>query len=141
MKKIFVSMVAFLLATYCLYAQKGTNKLMLGADVGIPTGDFGDGAKVGPGVMAKLLFGVSPAGQITATSGVTFYKLKEDLGIEDLKVTMYIIPILGGYRHNFSGFYIEPQLGLGIFGARAKYQGNSESDSDNAFAWAMGMGY
>jgi hypothetical protein len=141
MKKFCLMIAAILLVCVYTQAQKGVNKLTLAADVAIPTGDFGELANVGAGVMGKFLFGVSPTGQITATTGITFHGGKEDLFDPDVKFTMRVIPVLGGYRHNFDGFFIEPQLGIGIFGATAKYMGNSESDSDNGFAWAIGFGF
>ena len=144
MKNIIAILAIFLIGSGNIRAQKGFNRLMIGADVGLPTGDFGDAAKIGPGVITKFLFGVTQAGQVTVTSGVTFYGLKGDVDAiipDNVKVTMYIIPILAGYRHNFNGFFLEPQVGIGVFGAKATYQGESESDSDNAFAWAAGFGY
>lgn len=141
MKKYLFIGASILLLSVSLRAQKGVNKLTLAADVGIPTGDYGEIANIGAGVMGKFLFGVSPAGQISATTGVTFYGAKSDFIGQDVKLTMRVIPILGGYRHNFNGLFIEPQAGVGIFGATAKYMGESESDSDSGFAWAIGFGF
>jgi hypothetical protein len=142
MKKFYLIIASLVIFQTYTHAQKGTNKLMLGADVAIPTGDFADLANVGGGIMGKLLFGISGSDQITATTGVTFHGGKSLDGIpSDLKLTMRVIPILGGYRHNFNGLFIEPQVGVGIFGATAKYQGESDSNSDNGFAWAVGFGY
>jgi len=141
MKKIFLVFSAFLLIS-SVYAQKGINKLTLAADVGIPTGDFSELFKPGPGIMAKLLFGISESDQITATTGITFYGAKTEFIDPDEKLTLRIIPLLGGFRHTFNGgFFLEPQLGFGIYGATYKYLGESESNSDNAFTWAMGMGF
>ena len=144
MRKLFLIIAVFLCTQ--LNAQKGVNKFVLAADLGLPTGDFGDAANVGGGVMAKLLFGVTPAGEITGTTGVTFYPLKKDNlglgGFDELKGTWSVIPILIGYRQNFNGgLFLEPQLGMGIYALRAKYQGESNSDSQSAFTWAAGIGY
>jgi hypothetical protein len=141
MKKCCLIIASLIFFQIYIHAQKGVNKLTLAADIAIPSGDFGQVAKVGGGVMGKFLFGINEAGQITATTGVTFHGGKEDLFDPEVKLTMRVIPILGGYRHNFNGFFIEPQLGIGIFGVTAKYMGNSESDSQNAFAWAVGFGF
>jgi hypothetical protein len=143
--KNLLAIIAVLICTQ-LHAQKGVNKLVLGVDIGFPTGDFADLANIGAGPMAKILFGVTPAGDITATTGVAFYSLKKDnLGYgyyDDLKGTWSVIPILVGYRHNLSnGIFFEPQLGMGVYALRAKYQGSSESDSETAFTWAAGIGY
>lgn len=144
MKRLAFVLIGSLILSLSSLAQKGVNRLTLAADLAIPTGDFGQIAKAGGGVMAKFLFGVTPNGQISATTGVTFHGGKLETFIDPdpgVKLTMRVIPILGGYRHNFDGFFIEPQVGVGIFGATAKYQGNSESNSDNGFAWAIGFGY
>ena len=144
MRKLF----AIITVLFCtqLHAQKGVNKLVLAADIGFPTGDFADAANIGAGPMVKLLFGITPAGDITATTGVAFYSLKKDnlgyTGYDDLKGTWSVIPVLVGYRHNFlNGIFLEPQLGMGIYALKAKYQGSSESDSETAFTWAAGIGY
>jgi len=144
MRKLIV--IAAVLFCVQLHAQKGTNKLVLAADLGIPTGDFGDAAKIGGGIMGKMLFGVTPSGDITATTGVSFFPLNlDDLGFggfDDLKGTWSLIPVLVGYRHNFNGgFFLEPQVGMGVYAARVKYQGQSDSDSESAFTWAAGIGY
>lgn len=142
MKKLCFIVASLVVFQMYSQAQKGDNKLMLGADVALPTGDFADLANVGGGIMGKLLFGISSSDQITATTGITFHGGKSIDGIpSDLKLTMRVIPILGGYRHNFNSLFIEPQVGVGIFGATAKYMGESDSNSDNGFAWAVGFGY
>ena len=127
-------------------AQKGVNKLVLGVDIGFPTGNFADVANVGGGPLAKFLFGITPAGEISATTGVAFYSLRKNgyrFGYyEDLKGTWSIIPILVGYRHNLSnGIFLEPQLGMGVYALKAKYQSTSENESETAFTWAAGVGY
>jgi hypothetical protein len=128
-----------------LNAQKGVNKLVIAADLGIPTGDFSEIAGVGGCIMGKLLFGISPSGDITGTTGISFYGIKDfDLGygFDDIKGSWSIIPVLAGYRHNFNGgFFLEPQIGMGIYAAKVKYQGESESNSQSAFTWAVGFGY
>ena len=142
MRNLFAAM-ALLFCTQ-LQAQKGVNKLVLAVDIGFPTGDFADLASLGAGPMAKFLFGITPAGDITATTGVAFYPLnKDDLGFgDDFKGTWSVIPILVGYRHNLSnGIFLEPQAGMGIYALKTKYQGSSESDSETAFTWAAGIGY
>ena len=121
------------------FAQNGSNHIGIGATVGIPTGDFGDLVKVGFGGYARAMIGVGKAGEALLTTGYTTYGVK-DLP-SGLSANYYIIPILVGYRHNLNGFYVEPQLGIGIYGARATYSGSSESDSKSAFTWAAGIGY
>jgi hypothetical protein len=134
MKKLIVA-ICIIMISATTYAQKGTTQIGVGADVGIPTGDFGDGAKTGFGGYAKGLFGIGEAGQITFTTGYTTYKLKGGLPSGS---NFSIIPLLAGYRHNFSGFYAEPQVGYGIYGSKIKGFG---SDSEGFFTWAVGFGY
>ncbi len=138
MKKL---VLAFSIAAFTLAAnaQTGKNQIGVGADVGIPTGDFGDGVKTGFGGYVKGLFGIGEAGQITFTSGYSAFKAKESTS--EFKATASIIPLLAGYRHNFSGFYAEPQVGYSIYGAKIKSEGISASSSEGAFAWAVGFGY
>jgi len=138
MKKLFLA-IAIAAISVTSYAQKGTNQIGVGGDVGIPIGDFGDAFKTGFGGYAKGLFGIGEAGQITFTTGYSAFKAK-NLG-SDESVTASIIPLLLGYRHNFNGFYAEPQVGYNIFGAKAKYLGQSESDSQGGFGYAIGIGY
>ena len=143
MKKVFIT--AFFVAT-CLIgakAQSGNNQIGVGVNVGIPTGDFGDAFGVGIGGYVKGLLGVGSAGQVTLTTGYTSFGMKDEfeqaLGVEKASAT--VIPILLGYRHNFSGFYAEPQIGYNILGARAKAAGVTGTDSEGQFAWAIGFGY
>ncbi len=131
MKKIFLAVC--IMASSAVFAQQGNNQIGVGAEVGLPTGDFGDAAKTGFGGYAKGLFGIGEAGQITFTTGYTSYKFKG--GVD---ANWSIIPLLAGYRHNFSGFYAEPQIGYGILGAKAD---GGESDSEGLFTWAVGFGY
>jgi hypothetical protein len=143
MKKVLL-VAAFIVAGFIgANAQKGVNKIGVGADFGIPTGDFGDLSKLGIGGYAKALFGIGTAGQITFTTGYTSFGWKDEykdlLGVE--KASFNVIPLMAGYRHNFGGFYAEPQVGYNIFGARAKAGGETESDSEGMFAWAIGFGY
>ena len=143
MKKLVLA-TAFVVA--CLIganAQSGKNQIGVGADIGIPTGDFGDGFSVGIGGYVKGFLGVGTAGQVTLTTGYSSFSMKDEfeqlLGVDKASAT--VVPILLGYRHNFSGFYAEPQVGYNIFGARVKSGGVTASDSEGAFAWAVGFGY
>jgi hypothetical protein len=53
-----------------------------------------------------------------------------------------MIPVLAGYRHNFNGLYVEPQLGYQSYKATVKVDGEKiGSGSDGAFAYAVGGGY
>lgn len=138
MKKLFLA-ICIAAVSVTGYAQKGTTKIGVGADLGIPVGDFGEGTKTGFGGYAKGLFGIGEAGQITFTTGYSSFKAKGST--DEGKATLGIIPLLAGYRHNFSGFYAEPQVGYSILSAKVKAEGLSVSSSEGAFAWAVGFGY
>jgi hypothetical protein len=138
MKKVFLA-ICITAITVTGYSQSGKNQIGVGADVGVPTGDFADGVKTGFGGYAKGLFGIGEAGQITFTTGYSAFKFKGSTS--EAKATWSIIPLLAGYRHNFSGFYAEPQVGYSINGMKFKSDGESASDSDGAFTWAVGFGY
>lgn len=136
-KLLFVCASAFFFAT--VNAQSGNNQIGVGLDIGLPIGDFGDAANVGFGGTIKGLLGVGTAGQVTLGTGYTSFKAKGSTSTD--KAHLSIIPILLGYRQNFSGFYIEPQAGYGIYGVKEKVSGVSVSNSEGAFTWAAGVGY
>lgn len=141
MKKILAAFSLILFFSLPTKAQKGTTLFSLGGDVAILTGDFGDFFNVGPGPRAKLLFGVTTAGYISATTGINFFSAKSEFIDQGESLTFRIIPILVGYHHNFNNFFIEPQIGFGVYAATAKANGLTESTSTNAFTWAAGFGY
>jgi hypothetical protein len=141
MRKLSALLFVFFLLSSNINAQKGENLLSIGGDLGLPTGDFAEGFNVGPGLRAKLLFGINTTGYITATSGINFFSAKPELLNTGASLTFRIIPILAGYRHTINSFFIEPQFGFGVYSATVSTGGTSESGSTNAFTWAAAMGY
>ena len=138
MKKVFFAF-AFVAASFAAIAQTGNNKLGIGVEVGLPMGDFGDAFGVGIGGSVKYMHGIGSAGQLTLTSGYQRFGMKDlPSGVE---ASTSIIPILAGYRHNFSGLFIEPQVGYGIYGGKFSGGGQSISTSEGAFTYAIGVGY
>lgn len=143
MKKIFLTIIGAGLFSIASFAQAGKNQISLSGNVATPTGDFKEFTKVGFGGTVKALYGVGKSGQITLTSGYVAFSAKDlykDL-LEADKINQSIIPILAGYRHNFSGFYVEPQVGYGVYAAKIKGGDFDGSDSNGAFTWAAGVGY
>lgn len=138
MKKVFVA-ISIALVSVTTYAQKGTTQIGVGADVGIPVGDFADEVKTGFGGYAKGLFGIGEAGQITITSGYSSFKAKGSS--DEGSGSLTIIPLLAGYRHNFSGFYAEPQIGYNIYGAKVNVGGLKLKTTEGGLGWAVGFGY
>ena len=139
MKKIILFFVSVITIS-SLKAQQGNNQIGIAAEAGLPIGDFADGYKTGIGGALKGLFGIGQSGQITFTTGYMGFKNKESTN--DLKYSSTIIPLLAGYRHNFTGgVYIEPQLGYGIYGTKVEFMDEDETDSEGAFTYALGVGF
>jgi hypothetical protein len=142
MKKVFLAICIAAISSSA-YSQKGNNQIGVGVDLGLPMGDFGDFSSFGVGGYVKGLYGIGTAGQITLTTGYQSYaakkEIKDALGADKYNLT--IIPVLVGYRHNFSGFYVEPQVGYGSYGSKVKISGVSGNASSGAFTYALGLGY
>ncbi len=143
MKKVFLAIFAIVAITATGFAQKGNNQITPAVEMALPTGDAGDASSIGLGVTVKGLYGVGEAGQVTFTTGYLISGAKKEfkdlLGADKINSTM--IPLLAGYRHHFKGFYAEPQVGYGIYGAKIKGGDYDSRDSEGAFTWAAGIGY
>lgn len=122
-----MTIAAVISLTAMSYAQKGAIKLGIGAEVGLPMGDFGDAAKTGFGGSVKGFYGVSDAGDITLSVGYLSFSSKGGGS------STGALPILAGYRHNFSGFFVEPQVGYTSFSGGGSSQGG--------LGWAINAGY
>ncbi|MBP7557407.1 MAG: outer membrane beta-barrel protein [Chitinophagaceae bacterium] len=142
MKKTFL-LIGISLLSFAGFAQKGNNQINVGVELGLPTGDNGDVSKAGFGGTVKGLYGIGTAGQLSLTTGFISFSAKSEfaelLGAD--KITSTVVPILAGYRHHFSGFFVEPQVGYGIYGGKIKGGDFATSDSQGAFTWAAGVGY
>lgn len=140
MKKFYVVVLATVLFSTGALAQKGSNSIGFGGDLSLPTSDFGHVFNTGIGVYAKSMFGVGKSpGQVTFTSGYISFREK---GVwEDYTTTVSIIPLLIGYRHNFSGFFVEPQLGYGVYGTKYSGEEVNYAVSEGAITWAANIGY
>ena len=139
MKKMYVVMLATIISVGVI-AQKGKNYLGVGADMSLPMGDFANDYKRGLGVYAKAMLGVGQAGAVTFTIGYSGFK--EIADFDETTSTAVIVPFLIGYRHNFNGFFVEPQLGYALY----PYKHNSAEDgfyttTGSAFNWALNAGY
>ena len=137
MKKIYMVLLATILIYASSLAQKGNNRIGIGADISIPTSDFGSYFKTGFGGYAKALFGVGKSGQVSFTSGYSNFK-----ATEGVPLTLSFIPLLIGYRANFNGFFVEPQLGYLVIGGKALTpEDELVTGSTGSFMWAAGAGY
>lgn len=140
MRKVFMTMAAVVAIASASFAQTGKNQVGIGAEVGIGTSS---GSGTAFGGTAKYLHGIGTSGQITLTAGALFHSESEtDPDFGSAKVTARYIPVLVGYRHNFNGPYVEPQLGYISTGASIKVDGEKIfSGSSGAFAYGVGGGY
>jgi hypothetical protein len=139
MRKNYMVLLATILITAGSFAQKGTTFIGAGGDLVLPSGVSADYFKTGMGFYAKGLFGVGTAGQITVTSGYAGFKTTIPTDIASSSGRL--IPLLLGYRHNFNGFFVEPQVGYSILGITVSDGGDYYTNSDGGFTWAAGIGY
>jgi hypothetical protein len=137
MKKIVVA-VAALFVLGVVNAQTGKNQFGIGAELGIGTAS---GSKVSYGASVKYLHGVGNAGQTTFSLGWLHSSTSEEIGGVKYKTSASLIPLLVGYRHNFSQIYAEPQVGLSINKYKSTVGSESSSDTKLAFGYALGGGY
>ena len=139
MRKSYVVLLATILITVSSVAQKGNNQIGVGGDLSIPTGGLANYFKTGIGVYVKGMLGVGKTGQVTFTSGYSSFKSAGEWA--DFNVTQTVIPFLIGYRANFNGFFIEPQIGYGAYSEKYPEDDGFGTDSGGAFTWALGLGY
>jgi hypothetical protein len=140
MKKIYMALLVTNLIAVACVAQKGRNYIGGGAELSLPMGEFADDFKKGMGFYIKGLLGVGESGAVSLTTGYSAFK--EIADFDETTTTAGIVPVLIGYRHNFNGFFVEPQLGYALY----PYKHNSWEDgfyttTGNAFTWALGAGY
>jgi len=141
MKRVYFVVLASLLFSSVVFSQKGNNAIGLGGDLSFPTGDFANFYKAGPGIYGKVMLGVGKAGHVTFTSSYSAYKIKTNF--EGVTSTIGLAPVLIGYRHNFDGFFVEPQLGYAIANIKISSIDMEEpfTDAGGNIAWAASIGY
>ncbi len=117
MRKFILLAIIFL--NFCLagWTQRGNNLLGIGLEAGFPTGKF-NSYQTGFGFFGKGMLGVGDNGQVTFTTGYSFFRLKGSTS--DFKIKTNIIPFLLGYRYNAGFLFIEPAVGYGIYDTRSK---------------------
>ncbi|HUH47022.1 MAG TPA: hypothetical protein VLZ54_07730 [Arenibacter sp.] len=140
-KQILFTAFSFFFAVSVM-AQEGFHAIGVGAEVALPMGNFGDISNVGFGVTGKVFYGLNDNADITGTLGYLHFGL-DDTNYVSGNISM--VPIMFGYRHNFGGFYAEPQLGL--VALRSKLDTNygfglyGGSYSETKFSLSIGGGY
>lgn len=140
--RILMAAAAFIALTAgTTMAQNG--RFSVGAELGLPLGDFGDGVGIGFGGSLRYELPIGDNMGITGTAGYMIFSGKDqDLGfgftIEGANVSL--IPIMAGFKYYFNeaqdGFYAMVELGVAI--SKADVEG-AESSTD--FNYAPGIGY
>lgn len=142
--------ITYLLALCLLcsvgYAQQGFHSVGIGVEGALPIGNFGDAYGIGYGATGKALYGITEKGDITGTLGYMRFGIKESSDF--LSGHMAMIPIMFGYRHDFGGFYGEPQLGLVNLKSKIKMDlggledifGGFGSGSSSTTKFSLGLG-
>lgn len=139
MKKIKICLLALtVLVAATSFAQDDKkkasgNSLSVGAEVGLPIGDFADLNKLGIGGSAKAAFGIFEGGAVTLSAGYMTFSGKDIiiLGQTISGGKTNIIPVKAGLRYMLGGgIYAEPQLGMTFIG----------DGGGSAFTYAAGVG-
>ncbi len=147
MKKRIFYLLAFTLVSGMAFAQRGFHTIGVGVEGALPIGDFADAFGIGYGATGKAFYGISENADITGTVGYLRFGMKDESDL--LSGSMGMIPIMFGYRHNFSGLYAEPQLGLHMLKSTVKVTedfglgltGLGGSTSETKFSLGIGGGY
>lgn len=137
MKKLFLlTAIAGVLAFSNASAQNrkdpamGGAKLSVGAEFGLPTGNFGDFYKLGVGGSLVYIAPIAENLKVTGSAGYISYSPKEVLGYKGPSSSF--IPVKAGLRYYFvENFYGAAELGAAFAGKNA---------SGTAFAYSPGIG-
>jgi hypothetical protein len=141
MNKILLLLVITSSLSISAKAQRGTYDFLLGVEAAFPTGDF-NSYKTGVGGWVQGLLGVGESAQVSFTTGYNTFTLKNPPANEKIKTS--IIPLLIGYKYNWSIFYAHPQAGLGLYRFKTKADNGGTStttkSSDSGFTLGLGAG-
>jgi len=134
MKKVILTLVG-IVAFSAIFAQDGTTgaELSVGANVGLPIGDFSKTSNVGVGGTVKFAYNFTPAAAATLEAGYMSFGGKDFMGYKVPALNM--IPIKAGFRYTLNGgVYFEPQLGVTSMSAKG-------ASSASGFTYAINIGY
>jgi hypothetical protein len=147
MKKIYATIVSVMLVMG-LSAQD--NQVSIGADIGLPIGDFGDAASLLIGPSAGFELPVGDNLGVTVQVGYSIAMLKDD--VSDIIANWSLIPAQAGLKYYFSesqaGAYGHAQIGIHAssvktedidLGPLGTIEGETTSNTD--LSWAIGAGY
>ncbi|MDX1364794.1 hypothetical protein [Arenibacter latericius] len=141
-KQILFAVFSFFFG-YVAFAQDGFHKIGVGAEIGLPVGDFSEAYNMGFGATGKIYYGLNENANITGTLGYIHFGLD---GGSDVNGHLGMIPIMFGYNHDFDGFYVEPQVGLVAINSKVNMSntgfGNfGGSSSSTEVSLSIGGGY
>lgn len=147
MKKFFFVLALITLSVfYNGYAQRGKafSKMQIGGDIGlgIPTGDFADGANTGFGINGVWTYFFQPELALTGSIGYWSFGAK---GSSDIaKATFSTIPLNVGIQYRFSASGFKPYIGAETFlffnSTSVEYLGYKSSDSETKFGFVPLVG-
>jgi hypothetical protein len=134
------------LVTFSVASSFAQGRFSAGAELALPSGDFGDAVGTGFGVSVRYEAPINDNLSWMATAGFLTFGKKEVAGID---YSASLIPINAGLKYyfteSFNGFYGGVELGLNI--AKAKAKGEiagfevDESESSTEFGFAPQVGY
>jgi hypothetical protein len=137
MKKLVV-MMALIAASVSFASAQG--RFSVGAELGLPMGDFGDISGLGIGGTVRYESAINENLNWMGTAGYISFAEKDDYGVK-----VSIIPIQAGLKYyfneSFNGFYGGAQIGFNIVKAKTDFLGESVSASDTEFGFAPEIGY
>lgn len=146
MKKILLTTCILCIVWVANAQKKGFHGIGVGAEIALPMGDFGEGFGIGFGATGKAFYGITEQGDITGTVGYIHFGMKDES--EFVSGSMGMIPIMFGYRHDFGGWYGEPQIGLMMLKSKVTMDdmgfglsGLSGSHSTTKISFGLGGGY
>lgn len=140
MKKVLLAAVAVLTISTASFAQSG--RFSIGAELGLPMGDFGDGFNTGFGGSLRYEMPMGDNIGLTGTVGYLMFSGKTPDGAPSGydAPSLSFIPIMLGAKYYLqeqqSGFY--PAVAVGMTSWTSDAEG-AESNTD--FTWAIGAGY
>ena len=133
-------LIALLMSPFFGFAQKNTNYLRVAGQLAIPTGGLSEIVGTGFGGSVKGIFGFSRTPQyFTVEGGYNRFEVKDlPAGASG---NYSAIPIYAGYRAKLGGIIFDAQAGASFNKIAAAGIGGSASDTQTAFAWAVGASY
>lgn len=157
MKRLLLVTFILILISSFAFTQEGKMTLGAGAELALPSGDFGDFAGTGFGGTANFLYHMNDQLAISGSVGyITWGGKSLDLGLLGKWEYSYsAIPILAGGRYYFSTgdsrLYGSAEIGLYMFSftvTTPSYSlfgitvpGGETTESESEFAIAPGIGY